>query len=202
VFDAIVDAVSDSTWTYALIFAIALLDAFFPLVPSETVVITAGVIAASEDPGSLRIWLIIPVAAVGAIIGDNVSYGLGRTLGNRIRGRLFGGNRERHLKWAEHQLEVRGGYVIVVARFIPGGRTAVTFTCGLIPWRWRRFIFFDIIAGFIWATYASLLGYVGGKAFEKEPWKGLLVAFAVAMGIAGAIEVFRWYRKRAAQQQT
>jgi membrane protein DedA with SNARE-associated domain len=48
----------------------------------------------------------------------------------------------------------------------------------------------------MWASYAALLGYFGGKAFEEQPWKGFVVAFVVALGITGAIEVYRWLRKR------
>ncbi len=66
----------------------------------------------------------------------------------------------------------------MIARFIPGGRTAVTFASGYTQGMpWRRFIVADVIAGLIWGTYAAMLGYVGGKQFEEEPWKGLLLGF-------------------------
>jgi membrane protein DedA with SNARE-associated domain len=48
----------------------------------------------------------------------------------------------------------------------------------------------------IWGSYASLLGYFGGKTFEDSPFKGFLVAFAVAIGITCGVEVVRWIRKR------
>ena len=96
-------------------------------------------------------------------------------------------------------LEERGGWLIIIGRFIPGGRTAATFAAGSLDWAWRRFIFFDVIAGVIWASYAALLGYFGGKTFENAPWKGLLLAFAIAASVAGLTELIRWYRKRSAQ---
>jgi membrane-associated protein len=196
-FESIVDAVSGSSWSYGVVFGVAALDAFFPLVPSETVVIAAGVLASNGD---LRIELIIPAAAIGAICGDNVSFWVGRTLGERIAGKLFAGDRRRHLDRAHRLLEERGGYLIVIARFIPGGRTAATFAAGSLDWAWRRFIKFDIAAGIVWASYAALLGYFGGKTFKDSPFKGFLVAFAIALAITGAIEVVRWVRKRAAAQ--
>ncbi len=143
-FHSIVDAISGSSWSYAIVFGVAALDAFFPLVPSETTVIAAGVLASSGD---LRIELILPAAAVGAVCGDNVSFWVGRTLGERIAGKLFAGNRRRHLDRAHRMLEERGGYLIVIARFIPGGRTAATFAAGSLDWAWRRFIVFDVAAG-------------------------------------------------------
>jgi membrane protein DedA with SNARE-associated domain len=61
---------------------------------------------------------------------------------------------------------------------------------------WRRFIVFDVIAGVVWASYAALLGYFGGKAFEHQPWKGLLLAFGIALAVTAVVEGVRWLRRR------
>ena len=61
---------------------------------------------------------------------------------------------------------------------------------------WRRFIVYDVLAGFVWASYAALLGYFGGKAFERQPWKGLVLAFAIALLVTGVVEGVRWLRRR------
>jgi membrane-associated protein len=192
-FQSLTDYVSGSPWTYAFLFGVAALDVVFPLVPSETSVILAGVIASTGD---LMLFAVILVAAGGAILGDNTAYVIGRTVGHRLVNRFFSGERRKRIDWAEQQIEERGGYLILVGRFIPGGRTAVTLACGLLEMRWRRFIAFDVAAGLLWASYAALLGYFGGKAFEEQPWKGFVVAFVVALGITGAIELYRWLRKR------
>lgn len=184
-----------SDWAYAAIFAVAVIDAFFPVVPSETVVITGGVLAASGD---LSLPLVILAASSGAIVGDNISYGLGHWLGEHTVKRVFKGEKsQKAFLWAERQLAERGTYLIVIARFIPGGRTATTFSAGYVQsFPYRRFLPADILAGLIWGTYAALLGYFGGKTFEEDPWKGLIVAFAVAVGIATTIEVVRHRRQR------
>jgi membrane protein DedA with SNARE-associated domain len=192
-FQSLTDYVSGSPWTDAFLFGVAALDVVFPLVPSETSVILAGVIASTGD---LVLFAVILVAAGGAILGDNTAYVIGRTVGHRLVNRFFSGERRKRIDWAEQQIEERGGYLILVGRFIPGGRTAVTLACGLLEMRWRRFIAFDVAAGLLWASYAALLGYFGGKAFEEQPWKGFVVAFVVALGITGAIELYRWLRKR------
>jgi membrane-associated protein len=192
-FQSLTDYVSGSPWTYAFLFGVAALDVVFPLVPSETSVILAGVIASTGD---LILFAVILVAAGGAILGDNTAYAIGRTVGDRLVTRFFAGERRKRIDWAEKQVDERGGYLILVGRFIPGGRTAVTLACGLLEMRWRRFISFDVAAGLMWASYAALLGYFGGKAFEEQPWKGFIVAFVVALGITGAIELYRWLRKR------
>jgi len=193
VFESLTDHVSGSPWTYVFLFLISATDVIIPLVPSETSVILAGVLASTGD---LVLIFVILFAAAGAIVGDNISYWLGRKLGHRIVDRFFKGERRKQVDWAHKQVEERGGYLIIIGRFIPGGRTAVTFSCGMLEMRWRRFIAFDIAAGLVWATYAALLGYVGGRTFEENPLKGFLLAFVVALGVAGAIEAYRWYRRR------
>jgi membrane-associated protein len=192
-FEELTDHVSGSPWTYAFLFVIAALDVIIPLVPSETSVILAGVLASTND---LNLVLVILFAAGGAILGDNISYWIGRKVGHRIVERWFKGERRKQVDWAKRQVEERGGYLIIIGRFIPGGRTAVTLSCGLLEMPWRRFITFDVAAGLVWATYAALLGYIGGRTFEENPLKGFLLAFAVALGVAGVIEAYRWYRRR------
>ena len=123
------DIVSGSPWTYAWLFVVSALDAILPFVPSETSVITAGVLAADGD---LILWLVILTAALGAILGDNVSYWIGRTAGHRVVLRLLGEKRHAKFMEMEHSLAERGGYLIIVGRFIPGGRIAVTFGAGTL----------------------------------------------------------------------
>ena len=74
-----------------------------------------------------------------------------------------------------------------------------TLCAGTLGYPWRRFVLFDAAAALGWALYASLLGYFGGHAFEAAPWKGLLLALGIAFSVAGAIEVVRWYLRRAAK---
>jgi membrane-associated protein len=192
-FESLTEYVSGSPWSYAFLFGVAALDVIFPLVPSETSVILGGVLASTGD---LLLGGVIACAAAGAILGDNTSYGIGRTVGHRLVDRFFKGERRKRVDWAHQQVEERGGYLIVVGRFIPAGRTAVTLAAGMLEMRWRRFISFDVAAGLIWASYAALLGYAGGRTFEENPLYGFLIAFAVALAITGAVELYRWLRRR------
>ena len=194
-FQSIVDAVSGSDWSYLIVFTIAMLDAFFPIVPSEATAIAAGVVAGT---GGLHVEFVILAASLGAIAGDNISFALGHFFGARVERRFFQGEKaQRRLDWARRTLDRRGGYLIVVARFIPGGRTVTTFTAGFVEtFPWRRFLMFDVLAGFIWGSYTVLLGYFGGKTFEEEPWKGLLLAFGIALAVTGVVEAARHLRGR------
>ncbi|GAA2317918.1 VTT domain-containing protein [Nonomuraea roseoviolacea subsp. roseoviolacea] len=189
IMDLVTQAMS-SPWLYAALFALALLDGFFPVVPAETSVITAAVFAAS---GETNLGLVILVAALGAFIGDHVSY----LIGNKAAGRL----RERKaFVWARRALAERGGLVLVVARYIPGGRTATTLTMGAVRHPLRSFTFFDAIAASSWAVYSGLIGFFGGMAFENDPVKGLLLGLGIALSITGVVELVRWARKRRAIQ--
>jgi membrane-associated protein len=195
VFQHFTDLVANASgWAYAILFVLAFLDALIPVVPSETSVITAGVVASQGD---LNVMLVILFAAAGAFAGDNTSYFVGRRYGTRINDRFFTGEKaQRRIAWAQRQVEERGGELILIARFIPGGRTVVTISCGTLGYPWRRFVLFDVVAATTWALYASLLGYLGGHAFEAQPWKGLLLAFAIAFAVTGAVEAFRWWKRR------
>jgi membrane-associated protein len=182
-----------SWWAYAVVFIFVFLDALLPVVPSETAVITAAVVAAT---GQLSLALVLAAAACGAFAGDNTAYGIGRRFGPSAQARYFRGEKGgKAIRWAERQLAERGGELILIARFIPGGRTAVTLSAGVARYPWRRFAVFDAIAGIFWASYASLLGFFGGKAFEHTPWAGLLLALGIAFAVTGAVEAGRaWVR--------
>ena len=84
--------------------------------------------------------------------------------------------------------------LIVVCRFVPGGRTAVTLCCGIVGYPRRRFVVATAVAGVIWAAYSFFIGRVGGRAFEDQPWAGLLLAFGVTIAVSGLIEAVRRIR--------
>ncbi|HEX4816332.1 MAG TPA: DedA family protein [Nonomuraea sp.] len=186
----LVQQVMSSPWLYVALFALAVLDGFFPIVPAETSVITAAVFAAS---GETNLALVIVVAAVGAFTGDHISYLIGSRSGGRLRNR-------KAFVWARDALAERGGLVLVVARYIPGGRTATTLTMGAVRHPLRSFTFFDTIAAISWALYSALIGFYGGMAFENDPIKGLLLGLGIAVTITVIVEVVRWARKRRAIQ--
>jgi membrane-associated protein len=185
----------DSAISYIIAIVIPALDAIFPVLPSETAVIALGVATAgSSDP---RIALLVACAAAGAFIGDNLSYLIGRRFGPAAERRFFSSEKgARRRAWAEHSLERFGTQVIIVCRFFPGGRTAVTLTCGLIGYQRRKFVIATAAAAVIWALYAFFVGRLGGKAFEDKPWAGFLVAFGITLVVSALIEAVRRIRSR------
>ena len=198
----------DHALSYLIALVIPALDAIFPVLPSETAVIALGVATAgSTDP---RIALLVFCAALGAFLGDNLSYELGHRAGPWVRRRFLAGEtpgrrkRRERQAWAERSLERFGIQVIIVCRFIPGGRTAITLCCGLIGYPRRKFILATAIAATVWALYAFFIGRLGGKAFEDQPLLGLAVAFGGTLVLSLLIEAGRrawaWRRKRRANR--
>jgi membrane-associated protein len=195
VFDWLTDLVSGTPVTYAVVFGAAAGDVLFPVIPSETIVITASVLAAH---GELAIWLIVPAAAIGAFAGDNASYLLGRRVGDPVAERLFRGEAAQgRLRWAERAVDRHGALLIMVGRFIPGGRTASTFAAGTLEMAWwPRFVLADAAAATLWSVYACALGYLGGSTFKDSVWLSLAVSLGAAALVAGLIEIWRRVQKR------
>jgi membrane-associated protein len=188
-FEWLENAINGETWTYPAIVAAVAFDSLLPVAPGETVMITAGVLAADGD---LSPPLVIGAGMLGSLLGDNLSYGVGALLGQRAERRFFSTDRGRErIEWARRQLRKRGAMIIVVARFVPGGRTATTFSAGALEMPWRRFIAADAVAAGVWAAYMTVLGYFGGTAFENDLWKPILAAGIVAAAIAAGAELLR-----------
>jgi membrane protein DedA with SNARE-associated domain len=188
------DVLSSSPQAYFIVFGLALGDAVIPALPSEAALITAGLLCVD---GELSLLWVIVAGALGAFCGDSISYGLGRFVGRPFQERFLSGERAtRALAWARGQLDERGGMVLLVARYVPGGRTSVTFTCGITHFPYARFAAFDGVAAATWAVYASVLGYFGGRFFRDREWLALLIAFSVAGLLALAVEAVRRLRNR------
>ncbi|MFI0405565.1 DedA family protein [Actinomadura sp. 3N508] len=195
--DAILDAllgIMTSPWIYAALFGLALLDALVPVVPSETLIVTAGVFAAH---GHTVLPLVIGAAALGAFCGDHASYAVGRFAGGRLERWMRDGARRRAAyEHAQRILAERGGLLLVVARYIPGGRTTATLLMGIVRYPLRSFTSFDVLAVVLWAAYSALIGYLGGAAFQDHPLRGLLLGLGLALAATALVEAGRYLRTR------
>jgi membrane protein DedA with SNARE-associated domain len=194
VFHSAFNLLSSPPEAYVIVWALALGDAVLPVLPSETALITAGLLSVVGD---LSLGWVILAGAVGAYCGDTISYCLGRFVGQPFQRRFLKGERSRKaLDWAKGQLDERGGLVLVVARYVPGGRTAATFSCGITHYPYAKFAGFDAVAAISWAVYASALGYFGGRFFRDHAWAALLIAFAIAGLLTLAVEGVRRLKNR------
>jgi membrane-associated protein len=188
------DRISSHWWFLVVILVIAFLDSVVPIVPSETCVIIGGV-AASQ--GHLNLLAVIGCGAVGAFLGDNTAYFIGMRASDWFHRRAERNSKfAKKLQWAREQIHLRGGLLLITARFIPGGRTVLTLSCGITRQKRIWFIAWIAIATIIWATYGALLGRLGGEAFKDNHTKAFLFAFGLAIGANVIIEVVRHFLKK------
>ena len=185
---------SSSPWFYVIIYVIAVLDSVFPVVPSETLVIIGGV---SAGLGDLSITFVVLAAGLGAFTGDNMSYLIGRRASRAITRRYERTEKgRRRLQTVINQIHERGGLLLITARFIPGGRTILTLSCGITRQERRWYMGWIAAAATIWALYASLLGFIGGKTFEENHTLAFVVAFVAAVSVTVLIEIIRAVLKK------
>jgi membrane-associated protein len=174
---------------YLAVLLIVAGDGVFPFFPGETAIIFAAVLAAQ---GSLDLWLVILVGAVGAIIGDSTAYAMGHVGKGPIRRSVIRIAGEERLTIAEHMIDRYGPALVFVSRFLPGMRIAINMSCGAGQMRYRRFLLFNGLGSVVWSLQAALIGFFAGKAFAEQLW----VAFVVALGVAFAVGAFITYKER------
>lgn len=188
------DQISSHWWFLLIILGVAFFDSVIPIVPSETCVIIGGVAASL---GNQNIYAVIAAGAIGAFAGDNTAYQIGfRASGWFHRRAERKPEFARKMAWAEQQIKARGGLLLITARFIPGGRTALTLSSGITRQRRWWFVRWVALAVIIWATYAAMLGRIGGEAFKDDHTKAFLFAFGLAIATNIVIEIARHRMKK------
>lgn len=175
-----------SPWLYLVMFATAAVDGFFPPVPSETVLVAAAAVAATSDDTNLV--LLCVAAALGAVLGDNIAYAIGRSLGVRRWSWMRRPRVAAAVDRAQSALERRGALLILGARYIPVGRVAVNMSAGALRYRWRRFLPLSVVAAVTWAVYSAAIGLVAGAWIEDQPLLGAVLGIVLALLIGLALE--------------
>ncbi|MDJ0354727.1 DedA family protein [Paenarthrobacter sp. PH39-S1] len=187
-------------WIVPLVMLFCLIDGFFLFLPSETAIVALAAISARL--GEPNIWLLLAGGAIGAIMGDNIAYFLGRKLGvTRFRW-MRRPRTAKAFEWARKELDKRGAILIFTARYIPVGRIAVNFTAGATRFPWKKFFWLDFAAALTWSGYSVGIGSFAGRWVHHNPLLGVGIAivFAILMGfiVDNAMKFFhRWLGKRA-----
>lgn len=181
--DLIMQAVT-SPWLPLAMFLLAMIDGFFPPVPSESVLVAAAAVAVSAGGGA-NLVLLCAAAAVGAIAGDNIAYVLGRKVGTTRFRWMRRPRVASTFAWAQRTLDRHGAALIFTARYVPVGRVAVNMSAGALRYRWRRFFPLTVVAGITWSIYSVAIGLLAGRWLQDQPfWSALLgIAIAVAIGL-------------------
>lgn len=175
-----------------------LLEDFGMPTPGETLLITGAVVASA---GALNIYVLLILAWVGAVVGDNIGYVIGRTGGHRLMvryGRRFGIT-DRRLKQVEEFFDHYGGWVVVFARFVLVLRQFNGIVAGTLEMHWLRFLLLNAIGAALWVAFWGILSFWLGKGIlvYVQELHALAPLFAVlaAIAILGG-GFFLWWRYR------
>jgi membrane protein DedA with SNARE-associated domain len=206
-------------WAYLALFGFLTVDAMVPVVPIQAIMITSGALTVY---GNLSLPAVIAVGALGMFTGDSIAFVLGRTAGN-VGGHWLSGRlsalRQRFAPRNEHVdkpesktrraavrftrgLRKPGPLVLLLCRFVPGGRMAAGYHAGRSGYPIKFFVGYDGAAALGWATYGGLVGHVGGTAITQSAWRLFAIAAtaAVIFGTAGCILALFGGRKDAANE--
>ncbi|MFI1001266.1 DedA family protein [Streptomyces galbus] len=203
-----VGSLTGSPWIYGLIALSVLLDVFLPLLPSGVLVITAATAAAAGSAAGAGAGHVVPndvpdvlaiilCATTASVVGDLVAYRLAWRGGERLDRAIA---RSRRLTTAQERLGQAlargGGPLMVLARFAPAGRSAVSLIAGAAHRRARDFVPWSVLAGLSWAAYSVALGYLGAH-WLGATWLATGVS-VVALFAAGGLAAFLVRRSPAA----
>jgi membrane protein DedA with SNARE-associated domain len=181
---------------YPLLFLIVMSESSGLPVPGETGLITAAVLASQ---GKLSIELVIPLAAAGAIVGDNIGYLIGRKGGRWLLERPgpFLRQRREVLVIGEPFFERHGPKAVFFGRFVLGLRVWASWLAGATRMHWRSFVLWNGLGGVTWATaiglFAYFLGSSAGNAIEAFGLYGLA---ALLLAVVSAFVAHRRHRRR------
>jgi membrane protein DedA with SNARE-associated domain len=185
-------------WGYLVIFLGATLEsaAFLGLaVPGESLVLVAGFFA---NMHVFDLDVAILVATVGAILGDNIGYRLGRHLGRAwlLRYGRHIGLRERHIARAEALFARYGGRAVFLGRFVGFARALVPFVAGASRMPYRQFLVYNALGAALWAIAFTLLGYSLGASWgAAEQWIGRGSAIIGAAVLLAGFAAWLWRRR-------
>ncbi|MCU7726717.1 DedA family protein [Actinoplanes sp. KI2] len=197
-------------WAYLALFGFLTVDAMIPVVPTQAIMITSGALTVY---GNLSLPLVIAVGAAGMFAGDTIAFLLGRSTGQVGRGWLAALRARcapRHDEAPRERSKTRkaavrftrglrkpGPLVLLLCRFVPGGRMAAGFHAGRTGYPMKLFVLYDAAAALCWAGYGGLVGHVGGTAITQSAWRLFVIAAAAALvfGTAGWILALSGGRK-------
>jgi membrane-associated protein len=187
------DAVLRSSWLLPLLVVMIAVDAPFPVLPSETILMSAATTAFGNGDGGMVLGLFV-AALTGSVLGDTVVYSLGRC-SHRLLSRTA--DAECALStWVRHHMLQRPGIALVGARFVPGGRLVSTAAAGRFGLPVRSFLTWSIASSAAWSLYMLLIGLALGPVTGGNPFLSLIAGVAMAVLTAVGFAVVTRLRRR------
>jgi membrane-associated protein len=184
---------------YAALFALIAVESMGVPVPGETALVTGAILASR---GQLQLPIVIALAAIAAILGDNVGYLIGRHGGRRLltASGPFASARARVLRVGEPFFERHGAKAVFLGRFTAGLRIWAAWLAGATHMPWPSFLLWNALGGIVWATVVGVLAYLLGHAAERAiAVAGIVGAVGVGLFVVAAFVVLR--RRHRTQEQ-
>jgi membrane protein DedA with SNARE-associated domain len=151
---------------YPVLFGLVAIETMGVPVPGETAIFTAGILASRDE---LQIEVVIAVAALAAIVGDNIGFAIGRRVGRRLL--LAPGPLERHrrrvIEVGEPFFDRHGPKAVFLGRWITGLRITSAWLAGVNRMAWPTFLFWNALGGICWAASVALVAYYLGRGAER-----------------------------------
>ena len=169
------------------------------ILPGSTIILFLGALSAR---GYLDVGDLIWFSVLGAIIGDNVNYYLGRKYGTKWLKGGFWLLKANHIEKAKYFMDAHGAKSIFLGRFIPSVKEVVPFIAGSVKMNKRTFMFWNVLGAFGWGFEWVLAGYIFAQSLNlAELWlsrAGLFFAFLLIFG--GILYFFKWLIIRKGKQ--
>jgi membrane-associated protein len=181
---------------YVLLFLLVMAESSGVPIPGETALIAASVLASQ---GKLKIELVICFAALGAIIGDNIGYSIGRKGGRwlLVRPGRFQRQRMAVIESGEPFFERHGPKAVFFGRFVLGLRVWASWLAGATRMPWHSFLFWNACGGITWATAVGLLAYfLGHSASNAIEAFGIFGLAAVLVAVGTGLFLHLRHRRR------
>jgi membrane protein DedA with SNARE-associated domain len=176
------------------LFAVVMLESVGVPLPGESALITAALYAGSTH--QISIFRVILVVAAAAIIGDNIGYLLGRSIGLRLLARYGRYLRldEKRLKLGQYLFMRHGGKIVFFGRFVAILRTFAAFLAGVNLMSWPRFLFMNAMGGICWAALFGGSAYLFGEQINRVagPLRLVFLLAGVCAAAAGILFARRY----------
>jgi membrane protein DedA with SNARE-associated domain len=181
-----------STYGYWAVLVVVMVESAGIPVPGETILVSAAIYAGTTH--NMHIGLVIAAAAVGAIMGDNIGFWIGREFGPPLLKR-FGkhvGLDERRLRLGQYLFDRHGGKIVFFGRFVAFLRAFAALLAGANRFPPLRFFAFNAAGGIVWASLFGLGGYLLGETIHRIA--GPIGWFGLACALIGALIGWRFFK--------
>lgn len=173
--------------------------------PGETVVMAVAFLASKPDAG-LDIYLVWVASVVGTVIGNNLSYTIGRVGGRPLLDRILSRVKrmENTLDQAEEYFEIHGPKTVLISRATAGFKNFVPALAGVSHMRIPIFELYTLIGAILYSTVLCVIGYKFGEylgqILEWADTAGVWATVAVVAAIAGYVGYRVWRSRRISAQ--